>query len=170
MQLGHLLDRSGLTHPEVPLMVSPDFFYTLVCRFLVFSVLCSIDMLQPVSYVFLYFILNWSYIYLLYIWWFCSLFCSLNLRYFFLFFHYIFMLNSLLYFFPDSTASQCTGLQFRILKNLIFFFAGLLSYMWLKKFNRCLTADIILHCSFMYAYELRQWTALVNNFTSLSFS
>jgi len=67
VQLGHLLARSGLTRPEVHLMVSPDFFCPLVCRFLVFSVLYSIDMLQPVASVFLYFIKNWSYIYLLYI-------------------------------------------------------------------------------------------------------
>ena len=65
MQMGHLLARAGLTRPEVPLMVSPDFFCPLVCRFLVFSVLYSIDMLQPVSSVFLYFIQNGSYIYFL---------------------------------------------------------------------------------------------------------
>jgi len=67
MQLGRLLARSGLTRPGVLLMVSRDFFCPLVCRFVVFSVLYSIDMLQPVASVFLYFIKNWSYIYLLYI-------------------------------------------------------------------------------------------------------
>ena len=30
-QLGHLLTRSGLTHLEVPSMVSPGFFHLLVC-------------------------------------------------------------------------------------------------------------------------------------------
>jgi hypothetical protein len=67
MHLGHFLTHSGLTRQEVPLMVSPDFFCSSVCRFLVFSVLYSIDVLQPVSSVFLYFIQNWSFIYLLYI-------------------------------------------------------------------------------------------------------
>ena len=33
MLLGHLLTHSGLTHLEVPLMVSPSFFHLLGCSF-----------------------------------------------------------------------------------------------------------------------------------------
>ena len=40
MQLGHLLNRSGVTHPEVSLMVSPGFFSFLICSILVFPVIC----------------------------------------------------------------------------------------------------------------------------------
>jgi len=39
MQLSHLLTRSGLTHPEVSLMVSPRFFCLSFCSFLVLSVI-----------------------------------------------------------------------------------------------------------------------------------
>jgi len=39
MDLGHLLTRSVLTRLEVSVMVSAGFFFLLVCRFLVLSVI-----------------------------------------------------------------------------------------------------------------------------------
>ena len=160
MQLDHLLARSGLTRPEVPLMVSPDFFCLLVCRFLVFSVLYSIDMFQPVASVFLYFIKKTGVIFIYCIFsFFCSLFCSPHLCNFFIFLKYILMLNSRMFLsgFNRITVHSLTVSNLK--KNI--FFAGLRSYMWLKKFNICLNACIKLHCNFIYAYELRQWTTLL---------
>jgi len=40
MEFSHLLTHSSLTHLEVYLIVSPGFFYLLVCIFLLFSVIC----------------------------------------------------------------------------------------------------------------------------------
>ena len=70
-KLGHLLTHSSLIHLEVSLMVTPGFFCLLVCRFLYSwsSIMGhSVCMLQPISYICLYFVQNWGYIYL-----FCNL-------------------------------------------------------------------------------------------------
>jgi len=40
MELGLLLTRSHLTHPQVSSMVSPSSFYLLVCRFILLSAIC----------------------------------------------------------------------------------------------------------------------------------
>jgi hypothetical protein len=42
LEMGRLLTRSSLSHPEVSLTVSPCFFSLLVCSFLVFSLLQGI--------------------------------------------------------------------------------------------------------------------------------
>jgi hypothetical protein len=44
-----IMIRSGLTHPEVPLMVSPDFFCLLICSLLLSSV-CSCIFVDHVFY------------------------------------------------------------------------------------------------------------------------
>jgi hypothetical protein len=40
VEFGHLLIRSGLTHPEISSVVSPGFFCPMVCSFLLFCVIC----------------------------------------------------------------------------------------------------------------------------------
>jgi len=64
MELGHLLTCSGLARLEILLMVPYGSSCLLVCSFC-FSVIYNWEicyMLQPVSFVFLYFVQNSGYI------------------------------------------------------------------------------------------------------------